>query len=181
VAALQESLHALAASGVLLSGLVVPLLTLGWATSKAARAAIAVSALIGYLATATMVVVWLAKRSALGWGLYGSAPFLWAMGGFVLLAAFLALMLGTFATDAPRPRAQTLAAFWITFVATLLVFTGVGIPFAALVSRPATLWLRPLIAIGALFAIVAVISPLASVATWIASRRRSAPEEEPWK
>lgn len=178
---LNETLTALAASGVLLSGLVVPLLTLGWAQSKAARAAITVFALLGYFATATMVVVWLAKRSALGWGLFGSSPFLWAMGGFVLLAAFLALMLGTFATDAPRPRAQTLAAFWITFVATLLVFIGVGIPFAALVSRPATLWLRPLLAIGALFAIVMVASPLASFASWIASRRRPESEEEPWK
>jgi hypothetical protein len=175
---LRETLTALAASGVLLSGLVIPLLTLGWAQSKAARSAIAIFALIAYGTTATLIVAWLANRSALGWGLYRSPPFLWAMGGFAILAAFMALLLGTFATDAPRSRRQTLAAFWITFVATFFVITGAGIPFAALVSRPTTLWLRPLIAIGALMAIAMAVTLLASMATWIASLRRSGPGED---
>ena len=132
----------------------------------ASKKVIAALCVVAFAAALVLVVSWLGRR--LGWGVFGSAPFLWGMSGFVLIGGFFALLIGTFATDAPT---STAANFWIAFAATFLLIASFGLPFACLVSWPATLWLRPLLAPLVLVGLVSLISPLGGIAGLFVAKR----------
>ncbi len=161
-----EWLLALAADGVMVGGAMLPLIAWRAAKSAAARSVITALCLISFAAALVLVIAWLGRR--LGFGVFGSAPFLWGMSGFVLIGGFFALILGTFATDSPT---STAANFWRMFVGTFVVFTAFGVPFASLVSWPTTLWLRALLAPMVLILIVLVSSPIASLAGFFVRMR----------
>jgi hypothetical protein len=163
-----ELLRAAGADGVLIAGVGLPFLLLRLTKSPKAVGLLSVA---GFGVAAFFVFRWLIAQSPLGAGLFVSASFLWAMAGFSLFGFCVAVIMGTFATDAPRSPAETRKMFWIGFSATLGALVVLGVPFACLVRRPETLWLRPLLAPYSLFVIIALISPISAVMNFVAASR----------
>jgi hypothetical protein len=167
-----EWLRALGAIGVMIAGGLLP--TLAGAALKRSHGAVTALGAAGFGAGAIAVAIWIGVR--LGWHVYASSTLLWGLSGFAFLGFLLAVLMGTFATDAPRPAAAKRRAFTLVFTVAFLGSLAIGLPFAAFVSWPRTPWLRPLLAPASLLVLMTLLTPLGRLAGAITfGRRPSAP------
>jgi len=177
---LKEILTAFAIDLAMLAGLSVPLLILGPRFKKSPQGWIR-SLLLGGFFGIVMVLLaigYLGTRTPTGFEGFRSPAFRWGMSGYGLIGVPMALLMGTFATDAARTSAEARKSFLVVSVSTLLILLALGMPFAYLLTWPQSPWRRLLIAPLTLVLLVAATSPLARAASWMVSRFASTPKDE---
>jgi peptidoglycan/LPS O-acetylase OafA/YrhL len=169
---LREILTAFTIDVVMMAGIALPTLIIAPRLKQSSRSWIG-STLIGGISGAIMVAlaIWyLGTQGSSGYGGFHTSSFWWGMGGFGLIGGFMALLMGTFGTDAGRTNSEARKSFLVVSIATLCLVLALGTPFAYLVTWPRFPWMRLLIAPVALVLLVSAVSPLAGAASWITAR-----------
>lgn len=169
---LREILTAFTIDVVMMAGIAVPPLIIAPRLKQSSRSWIGTS-LIGGFSGAIMLalaICYLGTQGSSGFGGFHTSSFWWGMGGFGLLGGFMALLMGTFGTDAARTMTEARRSFLVVSIATLCLILALGMPFAYLLTWPRVSWMRLLIAPVALILLVSAVSPLAGAASWIAAR-----------
>jgi len=168
----REILTAFTIDVVMMAGIALPLLIIAPRLKQSPLSWIGAYLMGGFSLTimVALAIWYLGTQSSSRFGGFYTSSFWWGMGGFGLVGGFMALLMGTFGTDAARTESEARKSFLTVSIATLCLILALGTPFAYLLTWPRVSWMRLFIAPVALVLLVSAVSPLAGAANWIAAR-----------